>query len=106
MKDSDYILRNEPTSVKEVQQEIVFLNPGDCVFEPETLANFAELRSHLRKCERLLQLPSTHLCGADRYTVEMATEAPYNEQIRFVEKLYNARQREAQLRGEEWEVQP
>lgn len=76
-------------------------------YSPPT--NFADLRNHLRKCERLLQLPATHLSGPDRYTVEAAMDAPDYQQLRWVKTLYKTRQREAHLRGEEWadeEVMP
>ena len=79
----------------------------DIHYSPPT--NFADLRNHLRKCERLLQLPATHLSGPDRYTVEAAMDAPDYQQLRWVEMLYKTRQREAHLRGEEWadeEVMP
>lgn len=107
MKDSEYIPRNEPAST---HMEATF--PDEIILIPdspegeETSHNFAELRSHLRMCERLLQLPATHLCGADRYTVEVAMDNPDSHQRQFVEKLYAAREREALLRGEEWEVEP
>jgi hypothetical protein len=99
MKDSEYITRNEPM---EATFPPIILIP-DSIEDGETSHNFEELRSHLRMCERLLQLPSTHLCGADRYTVEMAMDNPDSYQRQFVEKLYAAREREAHLRCENWE---
>jgi hypothetical protein len=99
MKDSEYILRNEPM---EATFPPIILIP-DSLEGEETSRDFAELRSHLRMCERLLQLPATHLSGPDRYTVEMALDNPDSYQRQFVEKLYAAREREAHLRCEEWE---
>lgn len=99
MKDSEYLTRNEPMEAT-FPDEIIL----DAMPDEETSRDFAELRSHLRMCERLLQLPATQLSGPDRYTVEMATEAPDSHQRQFVEKLYAAREREAHLRGEEWEA--
>jgi hypothetical protein len=100
MKDSEYITRNEPVSA---EARIDIADLLDAPLKDETSHNFEELRSHLRMCERLLQLPSTHLCGADRYTVEMAMDNPDSYQRQFVEKLYAAREREAHLRCENWE---
>jgi hypothetical protein len=98
MKDSEYILRNEPMNAT-FPDEIIL----DAMPDEETSHNFEELRSHLRMCERLLQLPATHLSGPDRYTVEMAMDNPDSYQRQFVEKLYAAREREAHLRCENWE---
>lgn len=111
MKDSEYIPRNEPASTPmeaTFPDEIFLLDStdDDGYFPNELPCSFDELRSHLRRCERLLQLPSTQLSGPDRYTVEVAMDNPDSHQRQFVEKLYDAREREAHLRGEEWEVQP
>jgi hypothetical protein len=100
MKDSEYITRNEPVSA---EARIDIADLLDAPLKDETPRSFGELRNHLRKCERLLQLPATHLSGPDRYTVEMAMDNPDSYQIKFVEKLYAAREREAHLRCEDWE---
>jgi hypothetical protein len=100
MKDSEYITRNEPVSA---EARIDIADLLDAPLKDETPRGFSELRNHLRKCERLLQLPATHLSGPDRYTVEMAMDNPDSYQIKFVEKLYAAREREAHLRCEDWE---
>lgn len=116
MNDSEYIT---PTPAQAVEpkttpmnptfpDEIIIVNAGeydmevDYYFPGNQPTNFADLRSHLRRCERLLQLPATHLSGPDRYTVEVAMDSPNDQQLRWVETLYNTRQREAHLRGEEW----
>ena len=123
MNDPEYIT---PTPAQAVEpkttptptspDEIIIVNAGeeddmgvDNYFPDNQPTNFADLRNHLRKCERLLQLPATHLSGPDRYTVEAAMDAPDHQQLRWVEMLYKTRQREAHLRGEEWadeEVMP
>jgi hypothetical protein len=100
MKDSEYITRNEPVSA---EARIDIADLLDAPLKDETPRGFSELRSHLRMCERLLQLPATHLSGPDRYTVEMAMDNPDSYQRQFVEKLYAAREREAHLRCEDWE---
>ena len=109
MNDPEYIT---PTPAQAVEPKTTPMNP---TFPDEIIINAeeddmeADLRNHLRKCERLLQLPATHLSGPDRYTVEAAMDAPDYQQLRWVETLYNTRQREAHLRGEEWtdeEVMP
>lgn len=104
MKDPEHITRNEPMGAT-FPPTILILDSSE---GEQTSHNFAELRSHLRMCERLLQLPATHLSGPDRYTVEVAMDNPDSHQRQFVEKLYDAREREAHLRGEEWkeEVEP
>ena len=127
MNDSEYITRNEPTPAQAVEPKATPMNPTfpdeiiivnaeeeddmevDYYFPGNQPTNFADLRSHLRRCERLLQLPATHLSGPDRYTVEVAMDAPNYQQLQWVETLYKTRQREAHLRGEEWadeEVMP
>jgi len=106
MKDSEYILRNEPMNAT-FPDEIIIANEdedmeADFYFPNKLPADFEDLRSHLRMCERLLQLPAAHLSGPDRYTVEMAMDNPDSYQRQFVEKLYAAREREAHLRCEDW----
>lgn len=120
MNDPEYTTRNEPTPAQAVEPKVTPMNPtlpDEIIivnaeeednmeagyyprYSPPT--NFADLRNHLRKCERLLQLPATHLSGPDRYTVEAAMDAPDYQQLQWVETLYKTRQREAHLRGEEW----
>lgn len=115
MNDPEYIT---PTPAQAVEPKTTPMNPtfpdeiiinaeeddmeADHYLRYSPPTNFADLRNHLRKCERLLQLPATHLSGPDRYTVEAAMDAPDYQQLRWVETLYNTRQREAHLRGEEW----